>query len=143
MPVVLTEDLSTTIADAEGVDIKVNVDLPNSIYLAILILYWIAFLASALAMQVTVFTYFKRLPSFFAAVSSLMATGALFIIWIIVVVAAAKFKSAAEAVGAQGSMGNSCWMVLGAMIASFLATAFYSFICVCRRNKTTQDTFKY
>ncbi|KAI7885759.1 hypothetical protein K492DRAFT_233917 [Lichtheimia hyalospora FSU 10163] len=124
--------------EAEGLGVTLEVDLPKSIYLAIFILYWIAFLATALAMQATVFTFFKRLPGFLLAIISLMATGALFIIFVIVVVAASKFKNL------SGDIGPSTWMVLGAMIANALATGYYIFSCICGpRNKSARDTFNY
>ncbi|KAG2222416.1 hypothetical protein INT45_009428 [Circinella minor] len=124
-------------SEAEGLGIKLSVDLPDSIYLAILILYWIAFLATCLAMQATVFTFFKRLPEFILMLVSLMATGALFIIFIIVVVTAAKFKNAATGEDVSSSIGNGTWLVLGAMLASGLSTVWYTFNCLCRRNRTT------
>lgn len=133
-----------SIAEAEGLNFQLSPDLPSSIYIAIFALYWVSFAASAFAMQVTTFTYFRKFPDLFLAFVSWMATGALFIIFIIVVVAAAKFKEAAEAVsGASGEIGNSTWMVLGAMIASFIASVWYSWNYLNRRGKSALDTFKY
>ncbi|KAI8141081.1 actin cortical patch SUR7/pH-response regulator pali [Fennellomyces sp. T-0311] len=123
--------------EAEGLGIQLSVDLPNSIYLALFILYWIAFLATALAMQATLFTFFKKLPEFILMLVSLMATGALFIIFIIIVVSASKFKNASSGDEVSGQIGNATWMVLGAMIASGLATVWYTFNCLCGRKRTT------
>ncbi|KAI9489262.1 actin cortical patch SUR7/pH-response regulator pali [Zychaea mexicana] len=123
--------------EAEGLGIQLSVDLPDTMYLALFILYWIAFLATALAMQATLFTFFKRLPEFILMIVSLMATGALFIIFIIIVVAAAKLQNAATGEEISGQIGNATWLVLGAMIASALATMWYTFNCLCRRRRTT------
>ncbi|KAI9250890.1 actin cortical patch SUR7/pH-response regulator pali [Phascolomyces articulosus] len=123
--------------EAEGLGIRLSIDLPDSIYLALFILYWIAFLATALAMQATLFTFFRRLPEFILMLVSLMATGALFIVFIIIVVSSAKFKNGATGEDISGAIGNGTWLVLGAMIASAISTMWYTFNCLCRRNRTT------
>lgn len=99
----------------------------------------------ALAMQVTLFTHFKKLPDFIVAGISLMATGATFIIFVIVTVCAGKLKDAANSYGGgvSGSFGIACWLLLGAVIASGLATIIYTFLAVTRRGKSAAETFKY
>lgn len=132
------------IAEAEGLGVKLSVDLPDSIYLAIFILFWIAFLANALAMMVTLFTFFRRVPSFILAFVTLMATVALCIIFVMVIIAATKIGDAANQVNVTTHIGPSTWMLLGSMVASALATGWYAFHCMCRRKRsTTPDTFKY
>ncbi|CDS04795.1 hypothetical protein LRAMOSA07325 [Lichtheimia ramosa] len=130
--------------EAEGLGVKLSVDLPDSIYLAIFILFWIAFLANALAMMVTLFTFFRRVPSFILAFVTLMATVALCIIFVMVIIAATKIGDAANQVNVTTHIGPSTWMLLGSMVASALATGWYAFHCMCRRKRsTTPDTFKY
>ncbi|CDH50088.1 hypothetical protein RO3G_02803 [Lichtheimia corymbifera JMRC:FSU:9682] len=130
--------------EAEGLNVKLSVDLPDSIYLAIFILFWVAFLANAFAMMVTLFTFYRRIPKFILAFVSLMATGALCVIFIMVVVAAARIQDAAGQANINAHIGPSTWMLLGSMVASALATGWYAFQCICRRQRsTTPDAFKY
>ena len=132
------------VADAEGLDVKLSVDLPDTIYLAIFILFWVAFLANGLAMVMTLFTFFRRVPNFVLAFVSLMATGALCVIFIMVIVAAAEIQDAAGQANITAHIGPSTWMLLGSMVASALATGWYAYQCCCRRRRsTTPDAFKY
>ncbi|KAI7907969.1 actin cortical patch SUR7/pH-response regulator pali [Cokeromyces recurvatus] len=111
----------------------------HKLFLADFILYWIALGFTLLALIITIMSHFRRGPDLLASLMTFIAFIIQMVVFIIMLVVGIRGVNAVKSYDpdiANGQLGPSMWMTLGAFVALLISSIAYCFACIFGRGRT-------
>ncbi|KAI9311844.1 actin cortical patch SUR7/pH-response regulator pali [Dichotomocladium elegans] len=112
-------------------DVDIGLGNYSRVFLAVFILYFIGLGLTFFAMLITFMTGFRRGSDVLASIVTFIAAILMVVVWIILMVVSLRGLNNARNSGidADGHLGPSMWMTLGAMVALLLSSFWYCITC--------------